>query len=391
MADPPYPWATLSVRARVDLVRAVLGDEHADMCSSEVEELYGFGPGSHICRVSGTAKSLGHESAWSFVLKGLAPGGVGVAAASADVTAWDYWKREWLAYQAPWLRDLRGPVVGPRCLGGAGEDAGVGAWVALEDLTPYNRRPWSLEEFRTAARQLGEFQAPYLMGRPLPTEPWLCPGRARGWTEHAAAMVALLPTVQDHPLVRRIVPAHLVGVLEHLWRERESVFDQLAALPQTLCHGNFYPRNLFLRPRSHENEIVAVDWASCGRGPVGDDLACLVGSSLVWFEAEPSDADELEALCLQGYLEGLHLAGWDGNDDDVRLGYLATDVLTSALGGLGPTLTTMLDESLHPVIEQVFGRPIEALIENFAAIWTRQEPQIERLKRLLAARSDALS
>ena len=43
--------------------------------------------------------------------------GEGFNVASADASAWDYWKREWLAYQAPWLQALDGSLVAPRCLG----------------------------------------------------------------------------------------------------------------------------------------------------------------------------------------------------------------------------------------------------------------------------------
>ena len=61
--------------------------------------------------------------------------------------AWDFWKREWLVYQAPWIRGLREGLVAPRCFG-SGELAETAVWVAMEDLTAANQRPWSLSTSR---------------------------------------------------------------------------------------------------------------------------------------------------------------------------------------------------------------------------------------------------
>jgi len=53
----------------------------------------------------------------SLVIKTFTLEGKSFNVASADASAWDYWKREWLSYQAPWLQALDGSLVAPRCLG----------------------------------------------------------------------------------------------------------------------------------------------------------------------------------------------------------------------------------------------------------------------------------
>ena len=62
---------------------------------------------------------------------------------------------------------------------------------------------------------------------------------------------------------------------------------------------------------------MAIDWAYCGYGAIGEDLAGLVGTSLIWFEADGDQAQALETACLEGYVDGLHAGDCDGNLDEV--------------------------------------------------------------------------
>jgi hypothetical protein len=371
------PW-----HIRQDLVRARLNDAHATLASWHTREMYGAGPGSRIYQVIGEASAGAALTSWSFVIKTFAVEGAGFNA-SADTSAWDYWKREWLAYQAPWLQALDGSLVGPRRLG-VGEDHGGSAWVAMEDLSRQDNRPWPLTRFRSVARCLGLFQAPYLTGRPLPTDPWLSRGWLRGYTDCSEPMVDQLPTLITHPLVRRMISDSMAEDLVHLWRDQSIVFDALAALPQTLCHNDFFPRNVFVRRTAQGGEqCVAIDWAYSGYGAIGEDLAGLVGTSLIWFEADGDQAQALETACLEGYVDGLHAGGWDGNVDDVLLGYLARTSLANGLGAIAPAITVATNEELHAVIEEAFGRPIEDVISNVGATLAFEQQRIHQLWSLL--------
>ena len=372
------PWHT-----RQDLVRACLNDGHATLASWRIREMYGAGPGSRIYQVSGEASTGAAPTSWSFVIKTFAAEGEGLNVASVDASAWDYWKREWLAYQAPWLQALDGSVVAPRRLG-AGEDDGDSAWVAMEDLSRHDNRPWPLSRFRLVARCLGLFQAPYLIGRPLPTDPWLSRGWLRGYTDCSEPMVHQLPTLITHPLVRRMISESMAEDLVRLWRDRNVVFDALAALPQTLCHHDLFPRNVFVRPSVQGgDQCVTIDWAYCGYGAIGEDLAGLVGTSLIWFEAAGDQAQALEAACLEGYVDGLHAGGWDGSVDDVSLGYLCRTSLANGLGALAPAITVATNEELHAVIEEAFGRPIGDVIGNVGDTLAFEQQHIHQLWSLL--------
>lgn len=58
-------------------------------------------------------------------------------------------------------------------------------------------------------------------------------------------------------------------------------------------------------------------------GPIGADIAGLVGSSIFLFEAERISPDDLEKRCLQDYLAGLRDVGWRGSEGEVHFDYLA--------------------------------------------------------------------
>ncbi len=58
---------------------------------------------------------------------------------------------------------------------------------------------------------------------------------------------------------------------DHLWRRREVLLSRLDALPSVPQHGDPVPGNLCGRHEDGQT-VLAVDWATLGRGPVGADL-----------------------------------------------------------------------------------------------------------------------
>lgn len=126
------------------------------------------------------------------------------------------------------------------------------------------------------ARALGRFAAVELGERP-----WLTQGQLRtrlrpverrgGWTTLARTTVA--------------------DVAHHLWTRREGLLARLDGLPQVAQHGDPVPTNLLGR---RGEDVIAIDWSSLGRGPVGADLG--------YFSL--SARESLEPL-LTAYVEGL--------------------------------------------------------------------------------------
>ncbi len=61
----------------------------------------------------------------------------------------------------------------------------------------------------------------------------------------------------------------IADVADHLWGRRTGFVERVGALPQVAQHGDATPVNL---PGRVADEVVAIDWATLGVGPVGSDL-----------------------------------------------------------------------------------------------------------------------
>ena len=373
---------------RTDLVRASLRNGAAEIASWSEEEAGGGASGSQLFLIRGEARAGGALVPWRFVLKVLNHQGEGWQESSTDPRAWDYWKREWLAYQDPLLQQMRGSLRAPRCLG-TGEQGEAAVWMALEDLSELDQRPWPESRFSIVSRHLGEFNGSFLAGPVMPSPPWLSRDWLQGWTERAEPMITLLPGVADHPLVSRVFPSERIETLLEVWEQRQAWYAALNALPQTICHQDVFPRNAFVRhadQAGQADETIAIDWAFCGEGPVGAELAALIEGALAFFELERDAADRVEAQCLTSYMEGLADAGWEGAAEDVQLGYLASFVLRGPIGTVGPVLTVLLDETLHGLIEHIFGQPMDVFVTNSIELAEFERQRITRARRLLADR-----
>ena len=371
--------AGIDDEARAELVRNALQDRQARLVSWREEAMGGGASGSELYTVSGEATSNGAVVPWKFILKMFNHEGEGWQESSIDPMAWDFWKREWLVYQVPWIHDLREGLVAPHCYG-SGELGESAAWVAMEDLAAADQRPWSPSRFAAAARHLGEFNGRLVVDGDPPADWWLSRGWLRGWTERAEPMITQLPSLAEHPRVAELFAPSTIGLLMQVWEHRRELYEALDALPQSICHQDLFPRNAFIRVADGTEQTVAIDWAYCGWAAVGADLAPLLGASVGFFEADCDNADKLERLCLDAYLDGLRRSGWQGHRDAVFVGYLATIVLRFMVGVVGPMLTVALDNSLDAMVERIFGHPKAEL----NAKWQRthkvfNEPRLESL------------
>ena len=105
----------------------------------------------------------------------------------------------------------------------------------------------------------------------------------------------------------------IADVADHLWERRTGFVERVEALPQVAQHGDATPVNL---PGRVADEVVAIDWATLGVGPVGSDLG----------QYALAAREEFDPL-LDAYLMGLdpELAG----RDEVLLGARVTAVYTA--------------------------------------------------------------
>ena len=194
---------------------------------------------------------------------------------------------------------------------------------------------------------------------------------SRGWfRSHVAGVapaIALLPGLLDHPLLRPALPRATAARVLRVWHEREAFFDVLDRLPQTFCHLDAFPRNVFVRNgESGAVQIVAIDWEFVGVSAVGAELGQLMAGTLLFEEAELETAAELEEAVVASYLNGLDVAGWRGDPRLVRLGYATTLMLNQVFLLLGGVVEGTQDAGFRHYLEEMSGRPYADLLERCA-------------------------
>jgi hypothetical protein len=256
---------------------------------------------------------------------------------------------------------------GPRCFEVDETDHGLRLW--LEELIDSSGPSWPLARFAVAARHLGRFNGAFLDGRPLPRYAWLNRHLLRTRAERNAVFWSNMEAVRGVPLFRRGWPDHLAERALGLFEERYAFLDLLERLPQTLRHADADRRNLFARDHASWSETVAIDWAYTGIGPVGEEIAPLVVSSVIWFKGgvTPADLRELDAIVFDAYVEGLRDAGWRDDPNLVRFGCTVTMALRyGPLLGIVSLVSAGAEQ--RPALEQMFGHPLEEVLERYAEV-----------------------
>ena len=89
-------------------------------------------------------------------------------------------------------------LTAPRCYQVSQE--GEEYWLWLEEVQDDFGKPWSITQHYEVARNLGCFNGAYLMGKPLPDQPWLSRHWLRKYVEDAAPVVQILPELRKLPL-----------------------------------------------------------------------------------------------------------------------------------------------------------------------------------------------
>ena len=327
-----------------------------------------------VHRLAGSARTRDGVRPWSLVLKvtcspagGVWPDGRRVPAGwGADPTHSQYWRREALAYHSGLLDDLPGDLTAPHCFGVV-ERADDTSWLWLEEVHETERRPWPLARYGVAARHLGQFNGVYLAGRPLHTQPWLNRGFLRAWTADAARVSVIEPIAQAetwaHPLVRAAFPDPVVERLLRLHTEREDFLAVLERLPQTLSHLDAFPGNLLARrTAAGAEQTVALDWAFVGIAAVGEEVGHLIAWSMMLGAVAVTESEELRAIVLAGYREGLREAGWPDSSVErtraVERGAAVAAALRWALSAANSAVRPAFDAPARATMERSTGRPV---------------------------------
>ncbi|MFN2602829.1 MAG: phosphotransferase [Gemmatimonadaceae bacterium] len=285
-----------------------------------------------LYRVSGSAIDRGEILPWSAILKVARRSG-GLFGGNDDLRHSNYWKREYLIYESRVLENLPG-IRAAKCYGMENGRSSAAIW--LEDLSDLSSARWDLDRYRLAARRLGEFNGAYLTERPVPSRVFPAGDSLRSFAHEFTEHFSRINDLRDQPMIVRCWPNDLIDRVLELWEEREMFLAALDRLPRTFCHNDAFPRNLFVDER--HAEVVAVDWAFAGIGPVGSELAPMVAASVFFYDAEPEEMQFIDSAVFESYIEGLERVGWNGDVASVRFAASASAALRYGLFPLGVVL-----------------------------------------------------
>ena len=220
-----------------------------------------------------------------FRLEGAGPGGVPVIAKRAR-RAQALTERILYEQVLPAL-----PMPSLTCYGFVEEPAGEFAWLFIGYASG---RPYSAalrEHTVLAARWLSLL---HIAGAAVPAAARL-PGRGPGYySAHLASALRNLRLHLGNPVFTQEDVAVLQAVLSHCemlvghWAEVER---QCQALPSTLVHGDFAPKNLRVRDSRAEPVLEPFDWGSAGWGTPALDLAQAAQPLGAWNDWASPDLD----------------------------------------------------------------------------------------------------
>lgn len=272
-----------------------------------------------------------------------------------------YWKREALAYDSRLLHGLQGGIRAPACYGvTGGADGSVAVW--MEDVArsgdPAGR--WPCERYAEAARQLGVMQAE-LADSDLLKERWLSRGYLRMYVERRSAGAFPDAEAWRHPEVRAALGSGQADAYHRLWSDCRPALQEIETLPQTLCHLDLHPHNMFGVDTGGASDTVLIDWAFSGVGGIGEDVATLLIDAVADFHVPPERLPGLFDVLADGYAAGLAEGG-------LRLG--AVDVRRAvALGAIARYfwLPSALVRALAEERPTINGRPASEATPYWAA------------------------
>jgi len=186
-------------------------------------------------------------------------------------------ERELALYE---MRDPRLRRHTPRCYGTL-RDAESGVWllaleyVANAERSGISRRlePWSSAQVSAAVRGLASIHSVwYRQEAALRAKTWLPPETD---TPRMLRIAPLWRALYEYasPLFRAWAGEEIGGLHARFIQDIATWWPRLSALPQTLIHNDFNPRNITLRDTPRGPRLCAFDWELAGLGVPQHDLA----------------------------------------------------------------------------------------------------------------------
>jgi hypothetical protein len=241
-----------------------------------------------------------------------------------DPARWNYWAREGLAFEHGIVASYEpSGIVAPNLVA-AHHDARE-IVMLLDFVEGIPAEHWGIPDYANAARALGEAQAHHVSERPASSYPWLSRRFLREYSSAKPVDWSLLTDddAWSFPLVARNFPNELREAATWLHSARNRLYDLAERAPRTLCHLDFWTKNLILR---EDGKLALLDWAFVGDGAIGEDVGNLVPDAAFDHFIAAELLPTLHQVVLEAYTEGLRNGGWTGDSRLVELGMCASAV-----------------------------------------------------------------
>jgi hypothetical protein len=323
-----------------------------------------------IVKVSGIASIRGEQYEWSSVVKFIDP--------SAGDNSTAVLGSERKIYELGLFSDPDVPFRAARFYLSNEHGNGV-TTLWLEDLSHAPQPPWDLEQFLQAANHVGQFighNFQHDVRVPFETpsnqySPYSEPDRHKSPAEQ-------LMQARDSAVVQQAWGTNSVRLMTEFADLFSRIGEVAVKLPHVLSFGDCHSRNLF----PVGNETVVIDWGAVGMYPNGADVGRMIGSALTYGVAEAKTVALNERAIFDSYVNGLKTTGWNGDVDEVRIGFYCQ--FAGYMASIG---TIPIDiESYRPrqaCIEGRFGVPLDDLPSHLAPIIALIPKYVDELKQLL--------
>lgn len=272
-----------------------------------------------VFRIIGTtAFSAVERISWSFIHKIVKPD-----PARANPLHFNYWRREVEAYESGLLQRLPANFTTPQCYAiDHQEDGSISLW--LEDVG-HELHLWDKQAYAFACMKLGELHAAYLLGEPLPHGEWINPQWMRSWIHECKSY---RPALNAEMIEQLLSDERLSSIMLSLNKLEDNVGDWITALeqlPRVYSHQDYYEQNILLRKdQRQEDSVMLIDWQFASVSGVGEDLGRFLGLAVSRGQVPVEQFVEYRELFFTSYMEGMREAGWQGDSNLSRFGFVAS-------------------------------------------------------------------
>lgn len=207
-----------------------------------------------------------------------------------------------------WLPALDFGRCCPRLLGAAAQRAGEWVWHVYEDVgdesLATDRHPWRLA---AAVELVAELHVRAAAHPLLPEMRWMA--RDTGAHFLTANLRDAIAALESLPLVSRDVPRDFPGSHARLLQRLRALLDDAprrvrlledVAGPDTLLHGDLWPKNVFVTSTVDGPEARLIDWDHVAVGPFSYDLSTLL------YRSSPEERPWI----LRCYRQAVERTGW---------------------------------------------------------------------------------